>query len=403
MLSPTQYRFKDSRFLPIFKEYDDTWVCELPDKKGYVWNNCGIPSQIHLYKQYPVLRECFELHDLRVKENAEKSKGMVEESSLNMSEMLNSITDIANEKKLDTEDTGKMSSNIKKQRATKNLGLNTARTQEESYMEIEKIRSTAKCTDGEHIGERMLSVRDFYLNKGGKGLQGACITCQKRRRANRIHRSRVKFENKSKEEIISMYIETYSRRDKQCSKCKTFKELSYFTISPSMECGIHNQCMECCLELSQGNGGLRDFIFMPDKDGIRYKKKKACERCGGTDKLAVDHILPIAKGGTDCIGNKQTLCCHCNSKKNDTIDCVVNVDMLCNRYRDDTTTLLDFSDFTNVSRVLSKRVAMFKQEHILNASLADIRVSVTEYIKTNNLGHTVDRIVGKIQKLFNKG
>ena len=289
-------------------------------------------------------------------------------------------------------------SHIKSQRKTKNLGVNTTKTQDQSYAEIESIHKTAKCSDGNHQGDRILPVRMFYLNKGGKALQGACITCQKNRRANRIKRSRQNFEGKSKEEIYEMYLATYGQT-KTCSKCKSSKPPSEFQISLSMETGLHNHCILCSIGNSQGNGGLRDFIFMPDKDGIKYKKKNKCERCNGTNKLAVDHILPIAKGGTDCILNKQTLCINCNSKKNDTIDCAVTPEFLSARYKDDS---LDFTDNMLLSRILSKKVYEFRQKNIEDASLETIRNSVKTYAKNNNLGHNLERIIRKIAILFNK-
>ena len=290
-------------------------------------------------------------------------------------------------------------SNLKPQRKTKNLGFNTAKTQDESYAKIDAQNPTAKCSDGNHEGERTLPVRNFYLNEAvKKGLQGACITCQKNRRANRIKRSRDKFGGKNKQEICDIYLKTYGQT-KTCSNCKEAKPPSEFPISISMDSGIHNHCILCSTGNSQGNGGLRDFIFMPDKDGIKYKKKDKCERCSGTNKLAVDHILPIAKGGTDCIPNKQTLCVHCNSKKSDTIDCVVKSELLSIRYKDDT---LDFTDNMALSRLLSKKVYEFRQKNIDNASIEAIRTSVKDYAKRHNLGHNLDRIVGKIAVLFNK-
>jgi len=43
----------------------------------------------------------------------------------------------------------------------------------------------------------------------------------------------------------------------------------------------------------------------------------ACVTCGTTERLSLDHIVPIAKGGTNDRGNLQTLCVSCNSRKGD--------------------------------------------------------------------------------------
>ena len=40
-----------------------------------------------------------------------------------------------------------------------------------------------------------------------------------------------------------------------------------------------------------------------------------CIKCQRTDNLSVDHIIPVAKNGTDEFENLQTLCRSCNSKK----------------------------------------------------------------------------------------
>ena len=289
---------------------------------------------------------------------------------------------------------------MKSKRKTTNLGFNTASAQEECYAAIEKVSATHRCGRKTHEGKRDLPVREFYLMGGGKKLQGACIMCDKKYRADRSKRSRDKFKDKTKKEIHDMYRIEYGHT-MECSKCKEAKPPTEFSISIGMECGLHNHCIACSIGNSQGNGGLRDFIFMPDKDGIKYTKKKTCERCNGTHKLAVDHILPIAKGGTDCIPNKQTLCIHCNSKKNDTIDCHVKSEFLSARYKDKDSTL-DFSDNTALTRILSKKVYEFKQSTIVNASLEEIRTHRKEYAKKYNLGHNLDRIVENIAILFNK-
>lgn len=295
---------------------------------------------------------------------------------------------------------------MKAQRITQGLGFNTAATQEECYAALEQVESIAaaggraRCSDGLHEGERLVAVRQFYLNKGGGGLQGACIVCQKRRRRMRIERCRERFTGKSADEIRALYVVAYGPT-KQCSKCKESKGATEFSLSIGMESGLHNHCVTCTIGQSQGNGGLREFIFMPDKDGVKYEKKGACERCGGTNKLAVDHIVPIAKGGTDCVNNKQTLCVHCNSKKSDTIDCVVKLEQLCERYRP-VAAGLDLSDFTTLSLVLAKHVYEFRKRVIEDASLEDVRLAVKAYAVKNNLGHNLDRIISKISILFNR-
>lgn len=287
----------------------------------------------------------------------------------------------------------------KSQRITKNLGYNTARLREEHYRAIEAISPTARCSNSNHEGDRIRPVREFYQNKGGTSVQGACIVCQTNYRANRIRKSREKFEGKTRDEIRDIYVSVYGQT-KTCSKCKQAKPPVEFPVSISMETGLHNHCIQCSIGNSQGNGGLRDFIFMPDKDGVKYAKHAVCERCGGDEKLAVDHILPIAKGGTDCINNKQTLCIHCNSRKSDTIDCAVNADLLCERYRTDAT--LNFANNITLSQSLSKLVYEFRKTHIDDAPLDDIRTSLAEYIQKHNLGHNLDRIIRKICVIFNK-
>ncbi|MEV6419048.1 HNH endonuclease signature motif containing protein [Streptomyces sp. NPDC051662] len=41
----------------------------------------------------------------------------------------------------------------------------------------------------------------------------------------------------------------------------------------------------------------------------------ACLVCGACERLEVDHILPIAKGGTWALDNAQTLCRRCHEEK----------------------------------------------------------------------------------------
>jgi len=55
-------------------------------------------------------------------------------------------------------------------------------------------------------------------------------------------------------------------------------------------------------------------LLILERDGYR------CRLCGRTakeTKLEVDHITPVAKGGTDSLNNLWTLCIDCNRGKSD--------------------------------------------------------------------------------------
>lgn len=50
-----------------------------------------------------------------------------------------------------------------------------------------------------------------------------------------------------------------------------------------------------------------------------------CVGCGRSDvPLTKDHIIPISRGGCDCVYNLQPLCAPCNSSKCDALaECVI--------------------------------------------------------------------------------
>ena len=60
---------------------------------------------------------------------------------------------------------------------------------------------------------------------------------------------------------------------------------------------------------------VRQFVLQRDD----YQ----CKSCGKTQQqtqLTIDHIIPLAKGGSNDISNLQTLCYQCNRSKKDRID-----------------------------------------------------------------------------------
>lgn len=52
-------------------------------------------------------------------------------------------------------------------------------------------------------------------------------------------------------------------------------------------------------------------------DALTRKGNKGnrCVKCGSTEELTIDHIIPLSKGGGDEPQNWQTLCKPCNVRK----------------------------------------------------------------------------------------
>ncbi|MGY6528730.1 MAG: HNH endonuclease [Cyanobacterium sp.] len=60
---------------------------------------------------------------------------------------------------------------------------------------------------------------------------------------------------------------------------------------------------------------VRKYVYQRDN----YR----CQSCGKPSQettLNIDHIIPLAKGGSNDISNLQTLCSNCNLQKKDKLD-----------------------------------------------------------------------------------
>jgi 5-methylcytosine-specific restriction enzyme A len=59
------------------------------------------------------------------------------------------------------------------------------------------------------------------------------------------------------------------------------------------------------------------------KQWVFERDRHQCQSCGATPpavKLTLDHIIPLATGGTNDVSNFQTLCDRCNSRKQHRFD-----------------------------------------------------------------------------------
>ncbi len=60
---------------------------------------------------------------------------------------------------------------------------------------------------------------------------------------------------------------------------------------------------------------IENGIFsISDKD-LNRLVSRPCAECGSVDRIEIDHIIPVSRGGTHGIGNLQPLCYKCNRSK----------------------------------------------------------------------------------------
>lgn len=59
----------------------------------------------------------------------------------------------------------------------------------------------------------------------------------------------------------------------------------------------------------------RGKIVISDREVVLERDGWACVLCGAGDDLTIDHIFPVAHGGSDAPVNLRVLCRTCNSRK----------------------------------------------------------------------------------------
>lgn len=59
----------------------------------------------------------------------------------------------------------------------------------------------------------------------------------------------------------------------------------------------------------------RSRITKAKRERVYARNGHRCVRCGATEPLSLDHIVPVSKGGTNDEGNLQTMCVPCNGRK----------------------------------------------------------------------------------------
>jgi len=300
---------------------------------------------------------------------------------------------------------------LKKQRTVnEKLGKNIIKDHNKIYDEIQKrIGETKKCKFGhtrgsktgvKHEGCEDVPIRNFELREAyisenkviierGDGLQGFCRICSQQRRRARIDKEKTEKKDKTPEEIYQLYKEKYNTDLKKCSRCKKLKELTDFTLSLGMECGLHNMCRNCSLEYGSSVGD-RWIIYMPDGN-YKYSKHSKNEHD--------DHIFPLSLGGSNEEINHQLLSSSENLKKSNDINHFISIDkinpeLLSMRYRK---ALLEANDLNDLKIRLSQYIYddIQYRSNLDNQELFEL---YDNYCKKNNLRRDINRAIRKFRE-----
>lgn len=178
---------------------------------------------------------------------------------------------------------------------------------------------------------------DFCKHKDEWGLQAYCKICYKAYRDARIKAARTTWTSMNDNQIREWYLQNVGLT-MRCSVCKKDLSPKHFSISRSMEKGLHNECFNCQMAKS---GSVREQEWLSDGDWSSWKKvvvklrKSKTVKCAGWSRsvasraclgydvgkrMHADHIIPLRAGGINDEKNFQPLCSSCNSKKSDQID-----------------------------------------------------------------------------------
>lgn len=106
--------------------------------------------------------------------------------------------------------------------------------------------------------------------------------------------------------------------EKACKECGQVVPLAQ--VENGLACDACRR--ERSRELAKANGNIRRFRELCAAGSHTEEEWQAvlkqyghCLRCGATENLTRDHVVPLSRGGSNSIDNLQPLCGRCNSWK----------------------------------------------------------------------------------------
>lgn len=152
-----------------------------------------------------------------------------------------------------------------------------------------------------------LPFNSFSRDKSRKsGYSCYCKLCEKTKLANYYLGNKAKV-NKRNLDNHYKNREAAIQRNKNWRATKPNYQKEYYAKNSS----VIKDKVRARDALKKGNG-----IFKVSIKELNTLYNSACVYCGSTERIEIDHIIPIVKGGTHSIGNLTSACKTCNASKN---------------------------------------------------------------------------------------
>jgi len=147
--------------------------------------------------------------------------------------------------------------------------------------------------------EKRRGIEYYHANKNSAHTKELLI-----KRHDSVLEAQRRYKNSHREEIRARQRERYAKNPEK------------FRLRNRIWAKQHREAEQLRLENRRARIKQAEGKITKEEWGrLLQKYNNRCLCCGSTEKVTMDHVVPISLGGENTIGNIQPLCKSCNSRK----------------------------------------------------------------------------------------